>query len=207
MKELTFTFRTGKQFLEHYSDDGRREKLFLPGVIDCSAGDEVHLKIHFKHSGYTFQSLAQVMLRRLAGKGPNLKPGALLCFIGPPFRNVMVAHARGEVIPYTQRSMPRVACSFPVTIVHRNQKVTAEAVDYCPGGVQIRGGPRLEIGDAVQIQLHPTGMLFRLRLWGQISWIQQRPELAYGVQLRPSGSFLRRRLQKLYERLLERRLG
>ncbi len=118
----------------------------------------------------------------------------------------MVAHARGEAVPYTQRSMPRVACSFPITIIHRDQKVVAEAVDYCPGGVQILGGPRLEIGDAVQIQLHPRGMLIRLKLWGQICWIQRQPELAYGVQLRPTGNFLRQRLQKLYEKLLARRL-
>ena len=118
-----------------------------------------------------------------------------------------VVDARGREVPYHLRGQSRVACRFPVTVVHRRTRSVAQAVDYCPGGVQIVGGPVLDVGDAIQLKLQPVGALFGLSLLGQVVWIQRQPEAAYGINLRPTGSLIRRRLQWLYEKLLAHALG
>jgi hypothetical protein len=204
MKKLVHIFKDGKQFLDHYSNDGWQEKLFLLGVTEFSAGDQVDLEIRFKHSGYAFHHLTQVLFRRVAGRGEGMPAGTLISLVGVPGR--MVAHAKGQTFPYRSRIRERVHCCFPVTIVYRKAKHLAEAVDYSPGGIQIVGGPLLEIGSAVELRLHPLGSLFPLTLLGQIVWVQEQPERAYGLNLHPEGNFIRRRLHRLYEHLLVRRL-
>lgn len=207
MRQLCYEFENGERFLRHYRLEGARELLFLPGQTDCNAGDELDLEVRFRHSGYAFRTLAQVQLRRLAGRElDGLEVGALCSLVGPPTRRRMVDHARGRDVPYHPREQLRVPCRFPVTVVHRHARSVAQAIDYCPGGVQIVGGPPLEVGDAVQLKLHPIGSLFGLSLLGQVVWSQRLPEAAYGINLRPRGSLLRRRLQWLYEKLLAREL-
>jgi hypothetical protein len=206
MRQLSHVFENGEVFLRHYRFEGASELLFLPGRTDCNAGEEVDLEVRFQHSGYAFRTLAQVQLRRLAGRGHDLEVGALLNLVGPPTRRRMLDHARGREFPYGPREQLRVPCRFPVTVLHRRARSVAQAIDYCPGGVQIVGGPALEVGDAVQLKLQPIGALFGLSLLGQVVWIQRQPELAYGVHLRPTGSLIRRRLQWLYEKLLARSL-
>jgi hypothetical protein len=205
MRELVHTFKDGKHFLDHYTHDGQREKLFLPKVVDFSAGDLLRLEIRFEHSRYSFQTLAEVILRRLAGRGNSILTGILVSFIAQPSRSLVVAHAKGAPIPYRLRSAMRIPCTFPVFVSHRKKSGLAEAVDYSPGGIQILGGPELEVGDAVKLRLHPAGSIFGIRLIGQVVWIQREPELAYGIHLRPTGHFLLRRLNRLYEYLLARR--
>jgi hypothetical protein len=207
MRQLSYVFENGELFLRHYRFEGARELLFLPGQIDCNAGEELDLEVRFLHSGFAFRTLAQVQLRRLAGRGhTDLEVGALLTLVGPPTRRRMLDHARGREVPYHLREQLRVPCRFPVTVVHRRTRSVASAVDYCPGGVQIVGGPALDVGDAVQLKLHPIGSLFGLSLLGQVVWIQRQPETAYGIHLRPTGSLIRRRLLWLYEKLLAHKL-
>jgi hypothetical protein len=205
MRQLCYEFEDGERFLRHYRLEGARELLFLPGQTDCNAGDELDLEVRFRHSGYAFRTLAQVQLRRLAGR-EGLEVGALVNLVGPPMRRRMVDHARGREVPYHLREQLRVPCRFPVTVLHRRTRSAAQAIDYCPGGVQIVGGPVLDVGDAVQLRLHPIGSLFGLSLLGQVVWVQRLPEAAYGIHLRPQGGLLRRRLQWLYEKLLAREL-
>ncbi len=207
MRKLVHSFEDGAIFLRNYHVDGAREELFLPGQVTCAVGELLDLEVQFKHSGYRFLTLAQVLLRRLAGRD-LVEVGALVGLAGPPNRKLMVAHARGEPITYHEREAERLPVHFPVTVVHRRERGVAEAVDYSPGGVQILGGPpALAVGDAVQLRLHPVGSLLGLGLLGQIVWVQRLPELAYGVKLRPTGSRIRRRLERLYERLLARGIG
>ena len=207
MRQLSYEYENGELFLRNYRFEGARELLFLPGQTECNAGEELDLEVRFKHSGYAFRTLAQVQLRRLAGSGRDgLAVGTLLNLVGAPTRRRMVDHARGREVPYHPREQLRVPCRFPVTVVHRRSRTVARAVDYCPGGVQIIGGPELDVGDAVQLKLHPIGSLFGLSLLGQVVWVQRLPEAAYGIHLRPQGGLIRRRLQWLYEKLLAHEL-
>ncbi len=205
MRQLSYEFENGESFLRYDRFEGAHEMLFLPGQTTHNAGEELDLEVRFKHSGYAFRTLAQVQLRRLSGRGP-LEIGTLLQLVGPPTRRRMVDHARGREVPYHPREQLRIACSFPVTLIHRHSRSLARAVDYCPGGVQVVGGPELDVGDAVQLKLQPAGSLFGLSLLGQVVWVQRQPEVAYGIHLRPTGGLIRRRLQWLYEKLLAREL-
>jgi hypothetical protein len=202
IRRMSHTFTDGPAFLRCYRIDGPRELLFLQGQTECNAGEEIDLEVRFQDSGYSFRTLAQVLLRRLAGRGQAHEVGTELALVSPPARKRMVDYARGQVVAWRARGSDRVVCRFPVTITHRRARASAQAVDYCPGGVQIIGGPPLEVGDAVQLTLHPIGAWFGLSLLGLVVWVQRQPEAAYGIQLRPTGSLIRRRLQKLYERLL-----
>lgn len=208
-KRLMLTFGDGKRFLRNYSEGGAQEELFLPGVTKIEAGEQVELAINFQDSGYSFKTSAQVIKRRLAGDDDRdraeLEVGSLVAFIQSHGQRQLLAHARGEAIDYKQREDPRIACSFPVKLCHRSRKGLGEAVDLSPSGIQLMGTPELEVGDVLELRLYPPDALLGLKLLGQVKWIQRQPEPACGISLSPESGMARRRLNKLYLRMLTNR--
>jgi PilZ domain len=205
-KRLMLTFGDGKRFLRNYSEGAAQEELFLPGVTKIEAGEQVELAINFQDSGYSFKTSAQVIKRRLAGDDDRdraeLEVGSLVAFIQSHGQRQLLAHARGETIDYKQREDPRIACSFPVKLCHRSQQGLGEAVDLSPSGIQLMGTPELQVGDVLELRLYPPDALLGLKLLGQVKWIQRQPEPACGISLSPESGLARRRLNKLYLRML-----
>jgi hypothetical protein len=203
-KRLMLTFGDGKRFLRNFSEGVAQEELFLPGVTKIEAGEQVELAINFQDSGYSFKTSAQVIKRRLAGDDDRaeLEVGSLVAFIQSHGQRQLLAHARGKAIDYKQREDPRIACSFPVKLCHRSQKGLGEAVDLSPTGIQLMGTPELEVGDVLELRLYPPDALLGLKLLGQVKWIQREPEPACGISLSPESGLTRRRLNKLYLRML-----
>lgn len=202
-RRLILTFGDGQRFLQHYREASAQEELFLPGVTEIEAGEQVELAINFQDSGYAFTTSAQVIKRRLAGKqGGDLEVGSLVAFVQPQGQRLLLAHAKGQSIDYHDRQDPRVSCAFPVKLFHRVRSGQGEAVDISPDGLQLAGGPQLEVNDVVELRLYPPDSLLGLKVLGQVKWIQREPEPACGISLRPESGRTRRRLNKLYMRLL-----
>jgi hypothetical protein len=58
------------------------------------------------------------------------------------------------------------------------------------------------VGDVVELCLYPADALLGLKVLGQVKWIQREPEPACGISLRPGTGRARKRLNRLYTRLL-----
>lgn len=203
-RRLVYTFAAGREFFQHFQTrPDCDEQLFLPGVTDIESGQLLDLEIVFRNSGYSFHTQARVISRRLASQGKTLMAGTTVSFLVPRGQRLMKAHAKGQDIAYSPRLDQRVPCNFPARLMHRIHQGSGEVVDYCPGGIQVVGGPQLEVGESLLVHLYPADSLLGLKVVGTVVWIQREPEPAAGISLHPEKKRMRRKLQRLYARLFD----
>ncbi|MDF1565843.1 MAG: PilZ domain-containing protein [Deltaproteobacteria bacterium] len=179
--------------------------VFVPVDDPPSAGMTIRVTVAFEGYAREFSFIGLCTSVRRKGRGADLPTGVTVEVPREHLAGLQkaLAFARGEDVPFHERSHRRTNTELPARIEGSRGEAEVEVLDLSLGGARIAmEGELPAMGEEVFLTIEPDSGFFPLKVRGQVMWLSYfKDSRSLGFKFIGGGFGWKRKLAALVERV------